>query len=239
MQIHEITLKNKTVNEGVLGAIGAGLADVAGRSAASFVQKQTGVDPTAKVSSNQRQAASTQINAPLVAALSKSLMQGYKSDIGALIKTSRDPNTQAPATSAANFNDRTLMLPLQQIIAKSLKFDYTQLPEKVDPTAFNGKGKDTAIAIKNQISDLIMKIAAYEKTPTADSAKAQMQLFTTLAQEVASAQSMSKFQASNKSASQAGKYEELLTKVRAGTPLTPAEQTQLNTAIKNGELNVA
>jgi len=83
---------------------------------------------------------------------------------------------------------------------------------------------------------LIMKIAAYEKNPTPESAEEQMRLFTVLAQEVASAQSMSTFQTNSNG--QTSKYAALLAKVHGGTALTPAEQTQLNTAIKNGELNV-
>jgi hypothetical protein len=234
MQIHEITLKNKTVNEGVLGAI----ADVAGRSIMQKYGGQQGQYVGPQASASTAQAGATQINAPLIDKLAKSLMQTYKSDVGALIKTSRDPNTQAQATSATNLQDQALMLPLQKSIAKSLKFDYTQLPDKVDPAAFNNKGKDTAMAIKNHISDLIMKIAAYEKNPTPQSAKEQMRLFTTLAQEVSSAQSMNRFQGTSGN-TQGTKYEALLSKVRAGTPLTPTEQIQLNTAIKNGELNVA
>lgn len=232
MQIHEITLKNKTVTEGVLGAI----ADIAGRS---IMQKYGGKDGQfagPQVSASGAQAAATQANAPLIDKLSKSLMQTYKRDVGALIKSSRDPNTQAQATNATNLADQSLMLPLQQSIAKSLKFDYTQLPAKVDPAAFNGRGKDTAMAIKNQISDLIMKIAAYEKNPTPESAKEQMRLFTVLAQEVASAQSMSTFQTG--SSVSTPRYELLLAKAKAGT-LTPDEQKILNAGIKSGQLNIS
>lgn len=236
MQIHEVTLKNKKINEGLVGAI----ADVAGRSIMQKYGGQQGQLTGQQGSADTSQAIATQINQPLVDKLAKSLMQTYKNDVKSLIVKSRDPMTQAAATDASQLSDQELSLPLQRAIAKSLQFDYLQLPNRVDPNAFNGKGKGTAALISKMITQYIGQIAALEKQGGYTAKQQQFKIFPLLAAQIASAQSMARFQANSPTTKVNNpKLQQILAKSQRGQPLTPEEQQLFQQAIKSGELNVS
>jgi hypothetical protein len=236
MQIHEITLKNKTVNEGLIGAV----ADVAGRSIMQKYGGQQGQFAGPQASADTAQAVSTELNQPLVDQLSKSLMQTYKNDIKSLIMKSRDPKTQAAATDASQLSDQELSLPLQRAIAKSLQFDYLQLPNRVDANAFNGKGKGTADLITKTITQYIAQIAALEKQGGYTAKQQQFKIFPLLAAQIASAQSMSRFQANSPTTKVANpRIQQILAKSQRGQELTPDETRIFQQALKSGELNVS
>lgn len=152
MQIHELTSKRKPIAEA--GLVGA-LAGMAGQSLRNTVNSQAGVSnsfATAKTTGGGAQAAATQLNAPLVAAMAKNMYTAWTTDtLPKLLATSKTGSAD-PAT----IPQQQLIQALTDVVNQVLGFKYDQVEASIDPTAFDGKAKGLA---KIQISKMADTIA--------------------------------------------------------------------------------
>lgn len=151
MQIHELTSKRKPVVNEIAGA----LAGMAGQALRNTVNSQAGVSnsfATARTSGSGAQAAATQLNAPLVAALAKNMYTAWTTDILPKLLATSKTGSADPAT----IPQQQLIQALTNTVNQVLGFKYDQVEASIDPAAFDGRAKGLA---KIQISNIADTIA--------------------------------------------------------------------------------
>jgi hypothetical protein len=150
MQIHELTSKRKPQVNEIAGA----LAGMVGQSLRNTVNSQAGVSnsfATARTSGGGAQAAATQLNAPLVAALAKNLYKSWTTDILPKLLATSKTGSADPAT----IPQQQLIQALTNIVNQVLGFKYEQAEASIDPKAFDGRAKGLAKIQITKIADTI------------------------------------------------------------------------------------
>lgn len=155
MRINEVT--KSTVNEGLLGGIASvasGLTGAAGQALRNNVNSKAGVSnnfATARTSGAGAQAAATQLNAPLVAALGKNLFKSWTTDMLPKLLATSKTGSADPAT----IPQQQLIQALTNTVNQVLGFKYDQVESAIDPAAFDGRAKGLARIQTSKIADVI------------------------------------------------------------------------------------
>ena len=151
MQIHELTSKRKPQVNEIAGA----LAGIVGQNLRNTVNSQAGVSnsfATSKTTGAGAQAAATQANAPLVAALAKNLYTAWTTDMLPKMLATSKTGSADPAT----IPQQQLIQALTNAVNQVLGFKYDRAEASIDPAAFDGRAKGLA---KIQISNIADTIA--------------------------------------------------------------------------------
>jgi len=150
MQIHELTSKRKPQVNEIAGA----LAGMVGQSLRNTVNSQAGVSnsfATSKTSGGGAQAAATQFNAPLVAAMAKNMYTAWTTDILPKLLATSKTGSADPAT----IPQQQLIQALTNTVNQVLGFKYDQVENSIDPAAFDGRAKGLAKIQVSKVADVI------------------------------------------------------------------------------------
>lgn len=150
MQIHELTSKRKTQVNEIAGA----LAGMAGQALRNTVNSQAGVSnsfATAKTSGGGAQAAATQANAPLVAAMAKNMYTAWTTDVLPKLLATSKTGSADPAT----IPQQQLIQALTNTVNQVLGFNYDRAEASINPAAFDGRAKGLAKIQITKIADTI------------------------------------------------------------------------------------
>lgn len=162
MQIHELTSKRKPQVNEIAGA----LAGIVGQNLRNTVNAKAGVSnsfATARTSGGGAQAAATQTNAPLVAALAKNLYTAWTTDMLPKLLATSKTGSADPAT----IPQQQLIQALTNTVNQVLGFKYDQAENSIDASAFDGQAKGLAKIQASKIADVIAN--GITKYPTAGS----------------------------------------------------------------------
>lgn len=179
MQIHELTSKRRTVNEGPMAAL-KGIGTVAAQGVNQALGTNIGGTGAGAYQGAglAAQAAATKANAPLVKKMAMDMQNNWlKRDMPNLAKAAPngvvDPEDQADA--------------MTKIVNSALRFDYTHPP--VDPNARQGTADENAKLDSEAIARSIQALVG----PGEKTADSYWKIFSTIAQSIVSLQSLSSF----------------------------------------------
>jgi len=148
MRINEVT--KQPINEVLAGA----LAGMAGQALRNKVNSAAGISnsfATARTSGAGAQAAATQLNAPLVAALAKNMHKSWTTDVLPKLLATSKTGSADPAT----IPQQQLIQALTNTVNQVLGFKYDQVENSIDASAFDGRAKGLARIQTSKIADTI------------------------------------------------------------------------------------